>query len=254
MVGGPALRLLGRHVCRRTSRPRQAKVEQLHTAVRLHQHVARLDIAVHHAAVVRGLEAVANLQHQPDLRVERLRVQLPHVLGERRALDQLHHHVRLPLVFTAIEDRDDVGVRHLALDLRSLTGRHHSDRDAPADVFVNGGIHVSLGALADALDYLVTADRVRNSAWRGVVQFRIPPAAGNDRGRKYSVRAGTSRYRNRAASRPSNSRWRAGSKGAARARHRRGAPCPRGTVVAWRRSGRSDPSPPDRAAAGSSRR
>ena len=73
---------------------------------------------------------------------------------------------------TAIEDRYDVWMRHLARHPVVLTGRHHPDGNAPPDVFVDGFIHLSHGAVADALDHPVTADSGRNSAGGRVMQCK----------------------------------------------------------------------------------
>ena len=72
LVRAAALQLLRRRVRRRSIRQRQAEVDQLHDAARLHQHVAGLQVPVDDAKVVRRPKTVAHLKHEGGLRVERL--------------------------------------------------------------------------------------------------------------------------------------------------------------------------------------
>jgi hypothetical protein len=77
-----------------------------------HEHVGRFEIAVNDAFLVGVVNGSADFrkQLQPLPCVEPLRIA---VLGDRRALHQLHHEIRLPrLRSTAVQDTSDVGVVH----------------------------------------------------------------------------------------------------------------------------------------------
>ena len=77
---------------RRTLGFRQAEVEHLDGAVGADLDVARLEIAMDDALLVRGVERVGDLPRDAERLVERSAA-LPDPLGQRRPLDQLHDEV-----------------------------------------------------------------------------------------------------------------------------------------------------------------
>ena len=77
----PPFGLLGRHERRRADdgadrrqrgrlQPRETEVENLQHAVVLHETVARLEVAMHRAMLVRGLQALVELNNQIDERLD----------------------------------------------------------------------------------------------------------------------------------------------------------------------------------------
>ena len=99
----PAVQRLGRGVGRRAEgravaldgigQAGDAEIQQHRLAVRAHQHVAGLEVAVHHQVCVRGLHRAADAQEQlQPLAQAGLAGAAPGV--QRLPLDQLHHQVR----------------------------------------------------------------------------------------------------------------------------------------------------------------
>ena len=176
---------LRRHVGHRAddvSRPRQAdvlaaplqarnaEVQQLGLAVRLHEDVGRLHVAMNDVVGVRVPQRRAGLldDAQPVHHGER------HVarddLVQRIALHALHHDVGNPVVFAEIVDRHDVGViepaglaaffiesrQHLAVAGHSL-GEGFDGHFAP-DLLVHRAIDHAHAAAPQHFDHVVLAD------------------------------------------------------------------------------------------------
>ncbi len=103
-----------------TNRARDAEVENFRSAVAGDENVARLEVRVGNAAVVRALQPCAHpLDQRPQNRVRqpvRIFLQQPR---ELLPLQQLHRHVRDVAILVEVEDRDDVRVRD-SLRLRRL--------------------------------------------------------------------------------------------------------------------------------------
>jgi hypothetical protein len=133
-VGGFAEELLGCHVrrgaddgaCAREDRarvrvdggaalrgPREAEVTDAHAAVAAHEHVFRLEVAMHEAGCMRGCEPVAcrdeHLQHSA------LAPRCAQPVAQRRAVHELHRDEELLAlrVGADVVDRDNVGVGEL---------------------------------------------------------------------------------------------------------------------------------------------
>ena len=88
---------------------REAEVGDLHAAVAIEQHVLRLDVAVHDAAVVRELQRVADLRDD----AQRLRGRQPSRalhLPQVHAVDELHQQVVQAARLAEVVDGDDVRV------------------------------------------------------------------------------------------------------------------------------------------------
>ena len=130
-----------------------AEVDQLDDAVLLDEDVSGLHAAVHDAAIVRGLQAVADLVHDVELLIERAR----RIRGERLTFEQLHHGERRSLVLAEIENGHDVRVRHLSgqpglLMHARISRQSNPHGDAAADRFIDGRIDTPTCAVANALD------------------------------------------------------------------------------------------------------
>ena len=145
----------------------QAEVHDLDLAAALDVDVRGLQVAVDDVLRVGEGEAVADLLHEPELLLERQgRVAADEVL-EVVALQELHRHVDLALVFAEVEDGDDVGVveprGRLGLAVEALPQlfvgadrrRHRLDGDVAAEDGVVGLEDLAHGALADLADDLV---------------------------------------------------------------------------------------------------
>ena len=99
-----------------------------------------------------------------------------HVVAERLALEQLHHHVEPAVFFAGVVDVDDVAMNDLAGDvglaiepLAGLlvaleVGHHHLERDGPADPLVASAVDHAHRAAADPVGDLVAADALRQPA------------------------------------------------------------------------------------------
>ncbi len=152
-------RLFGRCVGLAVSR----KIQQLHDAIVLHEHVTGLDGAVDHAAVVRGLQAVTDLQHHLEALVERRR---PRSRVKRHAVEQLHHGKRPAVVLAKIEHGHHVRMRYLTghsglLMHARISRPSHPHGDAAADRFVDSGINTAGLAVTDGFDDRIAADARR---------------------------------------------------------------------------------------------
>jgi hypothetical protein len=83
-----------------------------------HQEVARLDVAVDHAARVRVVEALQQVAHPGQYARQRGRAPGQHQRVERRALDELHHDIRRLGIFAVVVDGDDIRMGQAAGRLR----------------------------------------------------------------------------------------------------------------------------------------
>ena len=131
--------------------------------------LAGFEIAVNDAALVRRLEAVAELRRYRQRLGGRQRARRQ-AIGQRRALDQLHRDDRSAVAGFDAEDLGDVGMierrEHLCLALEStetagIAGARR-EQDLEGDVAlqadVAGAEHFSHPAGAEPADDLVSAD------------------------------------------------------------------------------------------------
>ncbi len=180
-----AHRLLGRHVGGRADggagrgepraglhRAGDAEVGH-HRApgVAVEQDVVGLDVAVDHAALVRVVERVGDLAHQPPHLVHR---QAPFPGQQPRqapARDQRHHQPGHAVALAHVVDGHDVRVRQprrsvgLAREpgphrgVVRQVGRQHLEGDQPLEPPVPGAVHDRHAAAADLLQQLVVIAR-----------------------------------------------------------------------------------------------
>ena len=142
----------------------------------MHEQVARLDVAVHDRVRVRDRQPLAHLHHQVERVLERQVPDPLHVVVERLALEQLHHHVEPAVFFARVVHVDDVAMDHLAGDvglaiepLAGLlvaleVGHHHFERDGPTGPLVASAVDHAHRAAADAVGDLVMADALGQAA------------------------------------------------------------------------------------------
>ena len=122
-----AARLLGRDVVRRShhcarlgdaaldvERPRDPEVGHLRAAVAVQEDVLRLHVAVDDAALVREREPARDRQPEVDDLVDRERAALRDHLLQVVAVDVLEDDELSVTFLAAVDDRDDVRVRHLS--------------------------------------------------------------------------------------------------------------------------------------------
>ena len=175
-----AFGLLRRHVGRRAhdqSRPgvepghrffglialdqlRKAEIEYFCATVAGDQDVRGLDIAVHDAAAVRGVERRGDLGRVLERRRDRHRP-LRNQPVQPRAVHQLHRDERRPIVLVDVVDGDDVRVVErrsrtgfldeaaLAIGIGRRFGRQHLYRDRASEPGVVGGVNDAHTAAAD---------------------------------------------------------------------------------------------------------
>ena len=106
------------------------------------QQVARLDVAMHDAGVMRGVECAGGLAQPAQRGVVGDRAPLPQPVADRAAAHQLHHHEGAAVVLADIVDRHHVRMRReargrsrLALEAQpravvlGQVGGEHLDRD-----------------------------------------------------------------------------------------------------------------------------
>ena len=151
-----------------------AEVEQLGHAVGAHQHVGRLDVAVHDALVMRVRQRRGDLlQEQQALLQIQILPLTPQV--ERKPLHELHDEVAAAILgHAAAEQARDVRVvervQHLALQLEALQHRvavhaalQQLDRHATLQqvAFLHGQPHVAEAAAAQTLLDAAVADALQ---------------------------------------------------------------------------------------------
>ena len=142
VVGGPEHAAVGGQPLL-VERARDAEVGDLGRALRVDEHVLRLDVAVHDAAVVRGAERAGDLDRVGDRLVDREPAHAADALLERLALDVLEDDVGTAVLLARVDHADDVrmvelgdGAR-LAAEALELVGVrrdlavHELDRDLP---------------------------------------------------------------------------------------------------------------------------
>jgi hypothetical protein len=116
-----ALGLLGREIARgahdraglrdlRGSGARDAEVRHLDPTLVVDDHVVRLEVAVHDAALVREARRPEHLLGDLDRALRRQRRLLADDRIERAPLEQLHRNVVGAIPLAAVVDADDVGV------------------------------------------------------------------------------------------------------------------------------------------------
>jgi hypothetical protein len=177
-------RLFGRHVVgaphddadlRRPAEGqlRDAEVQDLDGPVVENAHVARLDVAVHDAVLVRERQSRAQLDDDVELLVQRERRLRVHDLLEVPAPEKLHHDERRVLFLAELVDRHDVAVLQprdglrLAMEAvarRGVAGeidQHQLDRDVALEHLVVRAVQHTHPAPSDALDDVVAPDPLR---------------------------------------------------------------------------------------------
>jgi hypothetical protein len=131
-VDGPVLEPLGGHVVERAERgPGQGQggsarlpgggagdaevdeVGELVLVVAAHEHVRRLDVAVHQARGVRGVQCGGDLREDPDRAARRHRAFRLDDRGQVDALHQPHVDEQPAVDLPEVVDRDDVRLRQL---------------------------------------------------------------------------------------------------------------------------------------------
>ena len=190
-VRSKRLDLLGRHVARaagdsfdagevRVVVQRDAEVDQPEVAVRREHQVARLDVAVDHAARMRIVQRLGALEHQGQHVANRKQVVRARVGGKRaRAVDELGDDVEKAVFLACVVDRHDVrvlehpdhvrlGEEHLSRDLgtrRVVVGRDpvRLDRDVTPVIRVVRQVDGAGRAPPDLADYFVLSDALADS-------------------------------------------------------------------------------------------
>ena len=176
---------------------RDAEIGDLDAPVVADEHVVRLDVAVHHAVLVRVAQAGEHLHRDRDRALRRQRPLGLDDLLERAALQVLHRDVGPAVGLAAVVDGDDVGVvearRGLrlapeALDELAVLGialRHDLERDLAAEARVLRQVDGRHAADTQAPEHAVAAVErlaalgvvVRHRGHSSTVLLRALPAA-----------------------------------------------------------------------------
>jgi hypothetical protein len=165
----------------------QPEVGQVHVVLLavagagVEQHVGRLDVTMHQAVQVGGVERGRHLGDDADGPVTGQRAELVDQLAHVATLDEAHRDVQHAVALPGGEDRDDVRMVHggrgprLADEplterlVRSQHGRQQLQGHVPAQLDVAGTVNQRHATLADLLLEPVTGhlrtDRVRPRTW-----------------------------------------------------------------------------------------
>ena len=186
----PRLHLLGSHVARAAHHRaglrerafhvhalREAEVREMRRALRVHEHVVWLQVAVQDAALMRELHGIGDGREQfrglPG--GERLATA---VVGEIFSVHEIHREIMLPAVLADLVDGDDVRVPEIRrrLGLREETlhvlrrGEHaaadHLQRDGAVQARLFCAPHDAHAALRDFIEQLVVAEILEPFAGR----------------------------------------------------------------------------------------
>ena len=241
MIERAALHLFGRHVPRRAEqlarachparraleRLRKAEVRDPHLVAAIDEDVVRLEIAVHHALTVRGLERLGDLAADADRAVDREASFPAEGRVEVLAVHERHGDELQPADVSEIVDAQDVAVRHLRAEQQLLLealqdaglveehGTNDLDGDGAIELAVARAEHRPHAALAeDGLD--------------AVARPEVGP--GMEDGRRDGGRAGVPAWTRRRRRRGRDGRIGCGPGGAVPAREAthagRRLPCP----------------------------
>ncbi len=161
------------------------EVEQLHDAVVADENVRRLEVAVHDEMPVRVLDCFAHVAKEPDASHDGGRVRAA-ILGERRALDVLHHEPGRAVGERArvVETRDErmVQLRQRALLAgEPLASRRREprvaqnlDRRHRAEVLALGEVDDAHPALAEHPRQSIRSEALsRHAVLTGLAEHRI---------------------------------------------------------------------------------
>ena len=133
---------------------------------------------------MRGDERVGDALDPAQRDLERRRAVLAQRLGQRPALDELHHEDVVALVRDDVEQRDDVRVAdrrggarlaqhaRAALDIAGGVGRQHLERDVAIEPLVARAPDLAHRALAELRDEPVRPDEV-SRLWHGAILLRL---------------------------------------------------------------------------------
>ena len=148
----------------------EAEVEDEHAPVAAHQHVVRLEVAVHEAHGVRGGEAPARLGEHVDHLAPGARLLLE-PLAQRLALDELQGDEHLVAVLADVIHGHDMGVGEaghglgLAHEAQAglspvpplAAGQEQLDGHAAAELGIERRVHLAHAARAQPLEHEVAA-------------------------------------------------------------------------------------------------
>ncbi len=156
--------------------PGDAEIGHFDLPVRQQNDVARLDVPMHHAAGVRVVQRVQDLDGHRHRVGQRQRLALLEIIAQLPALHVLHDDVGNPFLFAELEHRDDVGMQaaaggaHLAAKplqpFRTVLAFQQGavnglDRDLTVDGLVVAEIDHPHGAAAERFGQPVAADMRR---------------------------------------------------------------------------------------------
>ena len=183
----PRCRLVAvRRIARDAERGRfgQAEVEHLHASARGHEDVGRLDVPVNDAALVCRTERVEHLhadlghpprRHRPLLDERR----------QRRALDELHHDERRPVILVDVVNRADTrmvqGGRKACFTTEALErvvigeqpGRKKLERHFTAEQQILGAINDTHASAAELAQHAIVRNRPPEHGENGTMAVRL---------------------------------------------------------------------------------
>src|ERR1700674_149890 len=178
LVKRPRHSICGRNLARRANRGRdfrQAKIQYLGVSALSDENVCRLDVAVHDAGSVSGVERVGDVDRYGE---ENFRFERPpaNAMFKRQAVQKLHGQEEMAVFLPNLMDRADIGMveggsgegfaaetlQCLGL-LRDIVGEKlKGDKSAKGDVF--GLVNHAHAAAAEFLDDAVVRDSTPDHA------------------------------------------------------------------------------------------
>ena len=192
---------------------REAEVDDAHASVVADEHILRLEVAVHEAAVMGGGETLGRLrEHVEDLAQAALRRGQP--LAQAPAVDELHGDEDVVADLADVVDRDHVRVRQLGHRLRlahepllrlgAVIDRAQAlDGDEATELRIVGLVDHAHATLAEQVDDQEAADELALRPWRHHLEIVV--VVGGGRSQWHARRH---RYRERIGAAPGADRRR----------------------------------------------
>ena len=166
---------------------RQAEVRQLGLAALGHQDVARLDVLVHEAGCVRGLQRVAHVAQHADDVLPWHHALASYLARQAAAVDEFHREEVLASAFADVIDLNEARIAQTGRDARfghelidallvvgiAVVALEDLESYFASELHLLGAVDVGEAAFADLLQDAIAGDNIRGAILRGDRRHRL---------------------------------------------------------------------------------